>query len=238
MQSIQNMLVMLGYEVYAYAVAQEALNAFEATPDQFDLVITDQTMPHLTGEQLAQALRRIRPDIPIILCTGFSHVMDVDRAQTLGLDAFCMKPLQVRELAITIQHVLSQRATSRSVAMPRILLIDDDDQLRTGLRQLLESAGYTVGEARNGYEGLQSYRQAPADVVITDILMPEQEGIQTIQQLLQHNPTIMIIAISGGIPQANTDFLDAALLFGAQQTLRKPFRQQELLDAVETVLTA
>jgi len=98
------MLTRLGYEVVACTSSVEALEAFRAAPQQFDVVITDQTMPHLTGEQLARALRGIRPDIPIILCTGFSHVMDADKARVLGLAGFCRKPFGTRDLA----HVLSQ----------------------------------------------------------------------------------------------------------------------------------
>ena len=79
-------------------------------PQRFDLVITDQTMPHMTGEHLTRALRRIRPDIPIILCTGFSHVINAEKARTMGIDAFCIKPLVVRDLAVTIQQVLEQRS--------------------------------------------------------------------------------------------------------------------------------
>jgi DNA-binding NarL/FixJ family response regulator len=66
-------------------------------------------MPHMTGEALTKELRRIRPDIPIILCTGFSHVMDAEKAQALGVDAFCMKPLEARNFALTIQQVLASR---------------------------------------------------------------------------------------------------------------------------------
>jgi YesN/AraC family two-component response regulator len=82
---------------------------FREAPQRFDLVITDQTMPHMTGERLAQALRRLRSDIPIILCTGFSHVMHAERAQELGIDAFLMKPLAMQELAQTIQQVMAVR---------------------------------------------------------------------------------------------------------------------------------
>ncbi len=106
----QSMLERLGYEVVARTSSVEALAAFQAMPQQFDLVITDQTMPHMTGEHLAVALRRIRPDIPIILCTGFSHIIDAEKAQAAGIDAFCMKPLVTRDLAVTIQQVLANRA--------------------------------------------------------------------------------------------------------------------------------
>jgi YesN/AraC family two-component response regulator len=82
-------------------------------PQRFDLVITDQTMPTMTGEMLARELRRIRPDIPIILCTGFSHLMHAEKAQAMGIDAFLMKPIITQELAQAIQQVLAQRQAQR-----------------------------------------------------------------------------------------------------------------------------
>ena len=94
---------------WSYTNSEEALAAFRAAPEHFDLVITDQTMPHLTGADLAQALRSLRPDIPIILCTGYSQTMTAEQAEQLGLDAFCMKPLRLRDLEMTIRRVLTQR---------------------------------------------------------------------------------------------------------------------------------
>jgi signal transduction histidine kinase len=99
----------LGYEVVVCTSSAEALEVFRAAPQRFDLVITDQTMPHMTGEGLAQALRHLQPDIPIILCTGFSHVMHAERARELGIDAFLMKPLAMQQLAQTIQQVMAAR---------------------------------------------------------------------------------------------------------------------------------
>jgi PAS domain S-box-containing protein len=99
----------LGYQVVVCTDSYEALAVFRAEPQAFDLVITDQTMPHMTGDLLAGALRRIRPDIPIILCTGFSHTMDAQKAKTLGMDAFLMKPVTTHDWERTIQRVLAQR---------------------------------------------------------------------------------------------------------------------------------
>jgi PAS domain S-box-containing protein len=106
----QRMLERLGYQAVVCTSSLAALETFRQTPQHFDLVITDQTMPHLTGEALACELRRIRPDIPIMLCTGFSHTIDAEKAQAQGIDAFLMKPLVARDLGLAIQHVLAQRA--------------------------------------------------------------------------------------------------------------------------------
>jgi PAS domain S-box-containing protein len=112
----QAMLERLGYEVVVRTNSIEALEAFRADPHRFDLVITDQTMPNMAGEMLTKELRRIRPGIPIILCTGFSHVMDAEKAAALGIDAFCIKPLVARDLAVTIQQVLTKRSEKKTSA--------------------------------------------------------------------------------------------------------------------------
>jgi CheY-like chemotaxis protein len=106
----QALLERLGYEVAAYSSSLAALEAFQAEPSRFDLIITDQTMPVMTGATLVAELRHIRPDIPIILCTGFSHLMNAEKAEALGVDAFVLKPGVTQDLAATIQQVLENRA--------------------------------------------------------------------------------------------------------------------------------
>jgi len=105
----QEVLTRLGYHVVACCSSREALDTFRATAPPFDVVITDQTMPELTGDVLARTLRQLRPDLPVILCTGFSHTMDTERARAAGITALVTKPWQVRELAHTIRHVLDQQ---------------------------------------------------------------------------------------------------------------------------------
>lgn len=116
--------------------------------------------------------------------------------------------------------------------MARILIIDDDTDLRSTLRDLLEQAGYEVVEASDGREGLAAYMATPAELIITDLLMPEHEGLETICSLRQLNPQIKIIAITGGGQTGRLDFLQAAAFLGAQRTLQKPFNRQTLLAAV------
>jgi PAS domain S-box-containing protein len=102
-------LIRLGYDVTVSTSSLDALAAFCATPQGFDLVITDQTMPAMTGETLVRELWRIRPDIPIILCTGYSPLIDAERAAVLGIDAFLPKPVESATLAHTIRQVMTQR---------------------------------------------------------------------------------------------------------------------------------
>ena len=104
------MLRSLGYDVTAMMSSIDALAVFRNAPRRFDLVITDQTMPHMTGEMLACKLRQIRPGIPIILCTGFSHVMNAEKAEAQDIDAFLMKPLTAYDLGATVQQLLAEQA--------------------------------------------------------------------------------------------------------------------------------
>lgn len=120
--------------------------------------------------------------------------------------------------------------------MARILIIDDDVQLRATLREALEREGYGVVEAHNGREGLKRYQAAQTEVIIIDILMPEQEGLETIMLLQRVDPQVKIIAISGGGQTGRMDFLHLAAMLGAQRTLHKPFRLQELTEAVRDLM--
>lgn len=100
-------LTRLGYDVTVRTSSVEALAAFRVAPARFDLLITDYTMPQMTGAVLAREVRQLRPDIPIILCTGFSQTMNAQHAHALGINAFLLKPLLMRDLALTIQRVLA-----------------------------------------------------------------------------------------------------------------------------------
>ncbi|MBW1939018.1 MAG: PAS domain S-box protein [Deltaproteobacteria bacterium] len=108
MEMGKEMLEHLGYEVVTRTSSIEALELFRVRSDKFDLVITDMTMPNMTGDKLAGELMKIRPDIPVILCTGFSERISKERAKTMGIKAFLMKPVVRREIAETIRKVLDE----------------------------------------------------------------------------------------------------------------------------------
>ncbi len=122
--------------------------------------------------------------------------------------------------------------------MARILLIDDDDQFRMLLRKMLEKAGYNdIEEANDGSIGVKLFRQHPFDLVITDIIMPDKEGIETIIELTGDYPQIKIIAMSGGGRVCPQDYLETAKRLGASRTLAKPFNYSELVDTVHELLS-
>jgi two-component system chemotaxis response regulator CheY len=120
--------------------------------------------------------------------------------------------------------------------MARILLIDDDDALRTMLRVTLIHFGHTVIEARNGKEGIAAFPYSEADLVITDIVMPEKEGNEVLMELRKKEPSVQIIAISGGGRGKATDYLRVAIQLGAAIALTKPFSNEALMAAVNQLL--
>ena len=113
--------------------------------------------------------------------------------------------------------------------MIRVLLVDDDADFRAMLQSALQLAGYPVTVARNGRDAVAMQRHAPADVMITDIFMPESDGFEAIEAFRKHFPATKIIAVSGGAPMVKTNYLDAAGLIGVDAALQKPFDVEELL---------
>ena len=117
-----------------------------------------------------------------------------------------------------------------------ILVIDDDEQMRVLLQQAMQWAGFEVVAAENGRQGQQLFEEQPADLIITDLIMPEQEGLETIRILKQGYPTVKIIAISGGGRIGPEAYLPAAMDLGADRIFAKPVDVKELIAAVQELL--
>lgn len=122
--------------------------------------------------------------------------------------------------------------------MARILVIDDERPIRDALKKLFERAGYDVDVAENGETGLDRYRLCPADVVVTDMTMPVQGGLQTLAELKRDYPNSKVIAMSGGWPDSAVDPLMVARDLGADRTLAKPFEILDMLSAVAALMGA
>lgn len=120
--------------------------------------------------------------------------------------------------------------------MANILIMDDEEPIRSIVRQMLERAGHTVREAADGAEGVALFRTSRPDLVITDILMPNKGGLLAIKEIRQLDPGAKILAISGGGKDGRLNFLSTARTFEGLETLRKPFTRAELLAAVNGLL--
>ncbi|MCP4575068.1 MAG: response regulator [Deltaproteobacteria bacterium] len=119
---------------------------------------------------------------------------------------------------------------------PSILVIDDDETIRALLRTILEMEGYRVVDALDGDKGIRRYQESPTDLVITDLIMPGKEGIETIRDLRREFPHVKIIAVSGGGRIGPDSYLKMAKGVGALRTLSKPFDRTELLKAIKEVM--
>lgn len=121
--------------------------------------------------------------------------------------------------------------------MYTILIIDDDAQVREMLKKMFTRAGYQVLTAKDGKEGLNLFEVSAVDLVVTDLIMPEKEGIETIIALRQLKSDAKIIAISGDGQENSTSYLNMATKLGAQRAFAKPLQRKELLDAIHSLLT-
>ncbi len=134
-----------------------------------------------------------------------------------------------------LSFLLLSPAQVPAVPKKRVLIVDDNADSREILRSLLELEGYDVQLARDGEQALEAQRSAPADVVVTDIFMPDKDGVETIRELSSDFPQTKIIAMSGAA-NYQVDYLSLSLELGAAKVLRKPFDTNALLDALREVL--
>lgn len=122
--------------------------------------------------------------------------------------------------------------------MPSLLLIDDDELFRETLALALTERGFEVMQARDGEEGVRLFRVVPADLVLTDIVMPNKEGVAVVTELRRDFPNLGIIAMSGGLAHDAPLYLKLARTLGANRTLKKPFELAVLVAAINEVLAA
>lgn len=113
-----------------------------------------------------------------------------------------------------------------------ILVVDDDDMLRSYVKELLKLNNFIVSEAADGKEGLKEFKENKPDLVITDIIMPEMEGISFIRKLREHNEKTPIIAMTGNVHGHMDEYLEISSQIGANEILRKPIKSEEFLEAI------
>ncbi len=117
-----------------------------------------------------------------------------------------------------------------------ILIVDDEEQMRLALRRMLEKEGYSVREAENGDKAIRAHRERQADLIITDIIMPDKEGLGTIVELKSEFPDVKIFAMSGGGKNSPDQYLRMAKGLGVDRVFIKPFNREDILSAVAEAL--
>ncbi|HTX34579.1 MAG TPA: PAS domain S-box protein [Bryobacteraceae bacterium] len=216
-----------GYRLLEAADGTEAVSMSERYDGPIDLMVTDVVMPGMNGRELAERMLRLRPAMKILYISGYSADVLAPEGVLAPETAYLAKPFSPAELSRKIREVLGERVTGQ------ILVIDDEAPVRTLIDRLLTDSGYHVFLAPNGVAGLSIARDHAIDVVITDLVMPEGEGLETIPKLRALRPEAHILAISGAF---GGQYLKAAKLLGADYALAKPLDREDLLEAVRALL--
>jgi CheY-like chemotaxis protein len=237
------MLQQLKCEVSESRSGDDAIRKF--TPEFPDILIIDVMMPGRLGVEMIAAFRVKYPGIRIVVMSDAGRIVNTEYLKivlTLGADAVLEKPFSSDKLAATLAqlHVpgllIGQDQFRFRQFMPRILLVDDDQLFRTMLRIKLVKMGYLISEARHGREALALFKEKPTDLVITDLVMPDMEGLETIREFKQRHSGVKIIAMSGGGRGSSVSYLKMAGGLGAHRVLSKPFTDDELRSCLDDVL--
>jgi DNA-binding response OmpR family regulator len=246
-------LVAGGHDVIEAVDGREGMRIFrEQAPD---IVVSDIVMPHRDGIETIREIHAASPATGIIAMSGAGHGrvgLYLTAAEQFGADAVLQKPFRPDQLTAAIDRLVETRRAaehsqeappgSASVKPPpagatvRILVIDDDELIRRVISRTLAGDRYHVIEATDGRIGMQLFRDQAPNLVITDIVMPNRDGIEMIRQIRETGSVVRIIAMSGGGVRAGELFLTAATQYGADAILQKPFRPETLLTTVESVL--
>ncbi len=217
-------LRMEGYTVLEADNAQAALAIASAHLGPIHLLLTDVILPQMRGNELAAAFLRSRPGTAVLYITG--NVSDSLLSSSSG-STFLEKPFTPSQLIAKVREVM--RISNKL----RALVADDDADIRTMLRTILTEVGFEVCEASNGRQAVEECRKRHFDVIMVDIVMPEQEGLATIRQLRKELPDLKIVAMSGAFAG---QFLHVAHMLGATALLSKPFRPGIVLEILENIL--
>jgi two-component system cell cycle sensor histidine kinase/response regulator CckA len=192
------------------------------------LLVTDLIMPGMTGRELAERMKPLRPGMKVLYISGYSGNVLAGRGLLDSGVAYLAKPFAESALAGKVREVLGSTG-----ARGTILVVDDDEGVRKLLEHILTAEGYAIVTAANGREAVEIVREHSIDLLITDLVMPEVEGFETIQAVRGERPGVKIIAVSGAF---GGKFLKAAVKLGASATLLKPIGRDKLLSTVRAVL--
>jgi PAS domain S-box-containing protein len=217
-----------GYEVLEAASGEEAVVLSEGHHGPIHLMVTDVVMPGMTGPALAKRLKGARLELRVLYMSGYTDRGLVEQSLLESETAYIQKPFTPQGLAMKVGEFLGQDRER-----VRILVVDDELSIRMLFRKVLERAGYEVVEAANGKAAMSRIREGKVSLIITDLVMPEQEGVETIRQLRQTYPQIKVIAMSGAF---GGRLLKTAELLGAQATLMKPVSPATILQVTQDIL--
>lgn len=223
-----------GYSVAAVASGEEALKIL--ADEYFPVMYVDLGLENMSGFDLCERIRKSGTRAMIYAVTGYAGLLGPEEILEAGFDDYFSKPIDFEALfksaAAAFERIDRSAKECRPIIIKRILIIDDDDSFRNMLRQMLESQGFEVMDACDGEDGIRRQSECPADLIISDIVMPKKEGIETVLTIKEQYPDVKIIVVSGFGWYGNEAEIEMARAMGAR-TLKKPFRHKELLAVIE-----
>ena len=248
LESTQFMLQQLGYRVTACTSANEALTCFSGNPTEFDLVLSDMTMPRTSGVELLRLIHEQRREIPVVLMTGFAGLLNEKELRRFGIDEFIIKPLTAQELGATIRRCLdptNERRQANSETLPsiphsarrnpnsQILVIDDDTMVRNAMIQLLDSLGYRPLAASTLSEACEQIASHSFYAVLVDHHLGGENGFAAVPKMREQatvgggteSPMFIGITGSGAQEESGSHILDGYL--------DKPFSAEQLQELLE-----
>ena len=218
-----------GYVVLGAANGNDALLAAGSHAGPIHLLLTDVVMPHMTGKELADRLKPLRPEMKVLYMSGYAADAIAGKGLLESGAPYIAKPFTPDVLAAKVREVLTPARPAAA-----ILVVDDEESVRGFFEQVLVGAGYDVVAASDGAEALETVRKRRFDLLLTDLVMPEREGLELIMMLRKERPELKVVAVSGAF---GGTFLEVARAMGARAALLKPVSPGQLLAAVQEALS-
>jgi CheY-like chemotaxis protein len=223
---VRETLAPCGYKILEAADGKQGLEICQGYGQPIDLLITDLIMPGLNGKEFAKLVKKLRPDTKVLYISGYSG--EALAGNEAGEDLL-QKPFSPEVLLRKIRAVLGTARTRHS-----ILVVDDDNEIRNLLRSILEEDGYGVYTAENGKRAVAVLKESPVNLMLTDLAMPVQEGLETITYVRKEYPSLPVVAMSGTF---RGTMLNTATHLGASAVLEKPVKVDEVLRLVQQLLS-
>jgi len=230
---VAEVLESAGYTVIAVSAGSEAIARYEAHGREVQLLITDLVLPKMGGKEIAERLTSLQPGLKVIFISGYTGDILASQGILTGPHAdFLQKPFGLRALRAKVRAMLDSETPPPPKMTPhcQVLVVDDERAVRDTLAAQLTESGYEVHTAEGGQEARSIIGRFPIDLMLTDLAMPSEEGIELIRALRKRYPSLKIVAMSGAF---GAEVLDAAQRLGADATLAKPIRAGALRSCIE-----